>query len=105
MIFQTEKQLTEIGDKIPADKRAAIDSALNRLKEVHKSQLVEDIDSAEKALNDAMMAAAQDIQNAANAGGAQALPARSAAAAPPGRKGCNRRRLRGSEVIPQFRNI
>ena len=74
MIFQTEKQLTEIGDKIPADKRAAIDSALNRLKEVHKSQLVEDIDSAEKALNDAMMAAAQDIQNAANAGGAQAGP-------------------------------
>ena len=62
MIFRTEKQLTEIGDKIPADKRAAIDSALNRLKEVHKSQLVEDIDSAEKALNDAMMAAAQDIR-------------------------------------------
>ena len=75
MIFQTEKQLTELGDKIPADKRAAIDSALNRLKEVHKNQLVEDIDSAEKALNDAMMAAAQDIQNAAAAGaGAQAGP-------------------------------
>jgi len=74
MIFQTEKQLTELGDKIPADKRAAIDSALNRLKEVHKNQLVEDIDSAEKALNDAMMAAAQDIQNAAAGAGAQAGP-------------------------------
>ena len=80
MIFQTEKQLGELGDKIPADKRAAIDSALNRLKEVHKNQLVEDIDSAEKALNDAMMAAAQDIQNASQAG---AQPGAQAGAQPP----------------------
>ncbi|MBO4965721.1 MAG: Hsp70 family protein, partial [Muribaculaceae bacterium] len=65
VIFQTEKQLNELGDKIPADKRAAIDTALNKLKEVHKNQLVEDVDSSIKALNDAMMAAAQDIQNAA----------------------------------------
>ena len=74
MIFQTEKQLSELGDKIPADKRAAIDSALERLKEVHKQQLVEDIDSAEKALTDAMQAAAQDIYAAQQgaAGGAQA---------------------------------
>lgn len=74
MIFQSEKQLKEFGDKIPADKRAAIESAIQRLKDVHKQQLVEDIDSAEKAVNDAMMAAAQDIQNAQAAGAQQAGP-------------------------------
>ncbi len=81
MIFQTEKQIKEWGDKVPADKMASIQSALDRLKEVHKQQLVEDIDSAEKALNDAVQAAAQDIyaaqQGAAGAGAdphAQAAP-------------------------------
>ena len=74
VIFQSEKQLKEFGDKIPADKRAAIESAIQRLKDVHKQQLVEDIDSAEKAVNDAMMAAAQDIQNAQAAGAHQAGP-------------------------------
>lgn len=74
VIFQSEKQLKEFGDKIPADKRAAIESAIQRLKDVHKQQLVEDIDSAEKAVNDAMMAAAQDIQNAQAAGAQQAGP-------------------------------
>ncbi|MDE7381296.1 MAG: Hsp70 family protein, partial [Muribaculaceae bacterium] len=75
VIFQTEKQLSELGDKIPADKKAAIETALNRLKEVHKNQLVEDIDSAEKAVTDALQAAAQDIAAAQQAGtqpGAQA---------------------------------
>ena len=71
MIFQTEKQINELGDKIPADKKAAIDAALTRLKEVHKQQLVEDIDSAEKALTDALQAASQDIYNASQAAGAQ----------------------------------
>ena len=76
MIFQTEKQVNELGDKIPADKKAAIDAALERLKEVHKNQLVEDIDSAEKALTDALQAASQDIYNAQNAqAGAGAAPA------------------------------
>ena len=59
MIFQTEKQLNELGDKLPADKKAPIEAALNRLKDVHKNQLVEDIDSAEKALTDALQAAAR----------------------------------------------
>ena len=68
MIFQTEKQLNELGDKIPADKKAAIESALDRLKEVHKNQLVEDVDSAIKAVETAFQAAAQDIYNAQGAG-------------------------------------
>ena len=81
MIFQSEKQLNELGDKIPADKKAAIQSAIDRLKEVHKAQLLEDIDSAEKAVNDAFQAAAQDIANA-QAAGAQAGPQPGAQAGP-----------------------
>lgn len=74
VIFQTEKQLAELGDKIPADKKATVESALERLKEVHKQQLVEDVDSAVKAVTDAFQAAAQDIYNAQNQAGAQAGP-------------------------------
>ena len=75
VIFQTEKQLNELGDKIPADRKAAIEVALDRLKEVHKNQLIEDIDSAEKAVQDAFQAAAQDIAAAQQgAAGAQAGP-------------------------------
>lgn len=72
VIFQTEKQLNELGDKIPADKKSAIESALERLKEVHKNQLVEDVDSAVKAVTDAFQAASQDIYNAQQAAGAGA---------------------------------
>ncbi len=61
MIFSTEKQLKEYGDKIPGDKKAAIESALERLKEAHKSQNLSEIDSASQALNDAWQAASQDI--------------------------------------------
>ena len=73
VIFTTEKQMKELGDKIPADKKAAIESAVERLKEVHKNQLVEDVDSAVKAVEEAMQAAAQDIYAAQQGGaGAQA---------------------------------
>lgn len=71
MIFQTEKQLKELGDKIPADKKAPIESALEKLKEAHKNQNLDDIDASMKELNDAFHAASQDMYNAANAGGAQ----------------------------------
>src|SRR5438270_1399622 len=46
LIFQTEKQLKEYGDKIPADKKAPIETALNKLKEAHKSQDVSAVDAA-----------------------------------------------------------
>lgn len=49
IIFQTEKQLNELGDKIPADKKSAIESALQRLKDAHKSQ---DVAAIESAIND-----------------------------------------------------
>ena len=75
MIFQTEKQLKELGDKIPADKKAPIEAALGKLKEAHKSQNLDAIDAAMKELNDAFHTASQDMYNAANAqGGAQADP-------------------------------
>lgn len=71
MIFQTEKQLKELGDKIPADKKAPIESALEQLKAAHKAQDLDGIDKAMEALNNAFHAASQDMYNAANAAGAQ----------------------------------
>jgi molecular chaperone DnaK len=67
LIFQTEKQLSEIGDKIPADKKAPIDEALAKLKEAHKAQDIDAIDAASNALNTAFQAASQDMYNAQNA--------------------------------------
>ena len=78
-IFATEKQLKEYGDKIPAEKKAAIEEALGKLKEAHKAQDLAAIDSSIEALNAAWQAASQDIyaQQQAEAqtqpnGGAQA---------------------------------
>ncbi len=68
MIFQTEKQLKEIGDKIPADKKGPIEAALNKLKEAHKAQNLEEIDQAINELNTAFHAASQEIYNATSAG-------------------------------------
>ena len=64
MIFQTEKQIAELGDKLPADRKAAIENALTALKEAHKAQNIEGIDSAIKELETAFGAAQQDILNA-----------------------------------------
>ena len=66
-IFQTEKQLKEFGDKIPADKKAPIESALEKLKEAHKAQNVDDITTYLDELNTAFQAASQDMYNAQNA--------------------------------------
>ena len=68
LIFSTEKQLKEYGDKIPADKRAPIDTALEKLKEAHKSQNLANIDTYTAELNNAWQAASQDIYNAQNTG-------------------------------------
>ncbi len=68
LIFQTEKQLKEYGDKIPADKKEAIQSAVNDLKEAHKAQDMARIDSATEALNNAWQAASQDLYQAAQQG-------------------------------------
>ena len=75
MIFQTEKQLKDLGDKIPADKKAPIEAALGKLKEAHKAQDIAGIDAAMAELNSVFQAASQEMYNAQNAqGGAQAGP-------------------------------
>ncbi len=69
MIFQTEKSLKDLGDKLPADKRSQIEASLNKLKEAHKSQDIAAIDAAMNELNEVFHAASQEMYN--QAGGAQ----------------------------------
>ena len=64
LIFQSEKQLKEYGDKIPADKKGGIESALNNLKEAHKAQDIAAIDTHLAALNTAWTAASEDMYKA-----------------------------------------
>jgi len=64
LIFQTEKQMKEFGEKIPEDKRGAIETALVDLKEAHKTQDIAKIDAAMETMNTAWQAASQDIYNA-----------------------------------------
>jgi molecular chaperone DnaK len=78
MVFQSEKNLKDYGDKIPADKRGAIDSALQQLKDAHKiakdevdagrSVSTDKLDAASKALEEAWHAASEDMARAAQAG-------------------------------------
>lgn len=64
MIFQTEKQLKEFGDKIPGDKKAPIEKALADLKEAHKNKDISALDTALATLNSAWQAASEDIYKA-----------------------------------------
>ena len=82
MIFQTENQLKELGDKLPADKKAPIEAALQKLKDAHKAQDLAAIDASMAELNSAFQAASAEMyaqsgaqggaQQNANAGGQQA---------------------------------
>ncbi|HLI94103.1 MAG TPA: molecular chaperone DnaK [Puia sp.] len=75
MIFQTEKQLKEYGDKLPADKKAPIEAALNRLKAAHKAQDIAGIDASIAEMNNAWTAASEELYKATQqAGGAQGGP-------------------------------
>ena len=74
LIFQTEKQLKEFGDKLPADKKASIEAALGKLKDAHKSQNLAAIENATNELNAAWQAASEELYKAqaqANAGAGQ----------------------------------
>ena len=70
LIFQTEKQLKEYGDKISADKKSPIESALEKLKEAHKQQNVSEVDAATAELNNAWTAASEEMYKATQAQGA-----------------------------------
>ncbi len=85
VVFQTEKQLNEFGDKIPADKRSAIEAAVAKLKEAHKNADLAGIDAAIKEIETTFGAVQQDILNAQ----AQAQQAQQQAGANPGAKGGN----------------
>ena len=67
LIFQTEKQLKEFGDKLPADKKTQIEAALGKLKDAHKAQDLAGIDAATNELNTVFQAASQEMYNAQNA--------------------------------------
>ena len=69
LIFQSDKQLKEFGDKLPADKKESIESALNNLKEAHKNQDMAGIETAMTALNNAWQTASQDLYNASQQAG------------------------------------
>ncbi len=69
LIFQTEKQLKEFGDKLPADKKQPIEAALEKLKTAHKAQDIDGIDAATNELNTVFQAASQEMYNASQAQG------------------------------------
>ena len=79
MIFTSEKQLKEYGDKIPADKKTAIEASLTELKEAHKAKDLDKIETALAAINTAWQAASQDMyqatQGAENGQPAEGAPA------------------------------
>jgi len=75
LVFSTEKQLKEFGDKIPADKKEPIETALTQLKEAHKNRDIAAIDAAMEKLNAAWSVASQEMYNATQGQeGAQADP-------------------------------
>ena len=71
LIFQTEKQLKEYGDKVPAEKKAPIDAALVKLKEAHKNKDIAAIDASMEELNTAWQAASQEMYAASQQAGAE----------------------------------
>jgi molecular chaperone DnaK len=71
-VFQTEKQLKDLGDKIPADKKAPIEAALSNLKEAQKSQDLAKIDAAIAEINTAWTAASEHLYKGTQEGGPQA---------------------------------
>ena len=75
LIFQTEKQLKEYGDKLPEDKKQPIEEALEELKTVHKEENLDAIEAAMEKLNTAFQAASQEMYAAAEGANAEGGPA------------------------------
>ena len=73
MIFQTESQLKDLGDKLPADKKAPIEAALQKLKDARKAEDLSAIDAAMAEINTAFQAASAEMyaQSGAQGAGAQ----------------------------------
>jgi len=71
LIFQTEKQLKEFGDKLPADKKGPIEQALTKLKDAHKAQDLAAVDKATAELTAVWQAASEELYKNQQAGGQQ----------------------------------
>ena len=91
-IFQTEKQLKEFGEKLPADKKAPIEEALSKLKDAHKSEDLSAIDAAIAALDNAWTVASEEMYKATQQQRTARRPAGQY-----GRRECNGCRVRRSE--------
>ncbi|MAC17814.1 MAG: hypothetical protein CMC97_05910 [Flavobacteriales bacterium] len=74
LVFQTEKQLKEFGDKLPADKKGPIESAIASLKEAHTAQDVDACKAGIEALNQAFSAASEEMYKASQEAGTSAGP-------------------------------
>jgi molecular chaperone DnaK len=74
LVFQSEKQLKEYGEKLPDEKKQVIEAALVKLKEAHKAEDVAAIDAATEELNNAWQAASQDMYNASQQEGEAQAP-------------------------------
>jgi molecular chaperone DnaK len=74
LVFQTEKQLKEFGDKIPADKKGGIEEAAKKLREAHKSEDLDAIDKATEELNKVWQAASEEMYKASQSQSAQPGP-------------------------------
>ena len=74
LVFSTEKQLKEYGDKIPADKKGAIEEGLKSLKDAYAARNFTDIDAASEKLNAAWAAASEDMYKGTQEGGAEGAP-------------------------------
>jgi len=83
MIFQTEKQLKEFGEKLSADKKEPIEAALEELKKAHESKDLAQIDAAMEKINEAWKAASEEMYKAEQEGQAQGAPAGDAGNAEP----------------------
>jgi molecular chaperone DnaK len=79
MIFQTEKQLKEFGDKLSSDKKAPIESALEELKKAHESKDLATIDAALEKINEAWKNASEEMYKAQ----AESAPGGEAGSPPP----------------------
>jgi molecular chaperone DnaK len=87
LIFQTEKQLKEFGDKLPADKKGPIESALSKLKEAHKSQNIAALDATTEELNKVFHAASEEMYKASQGGSQNGGPQDPGAGQPQGDAG------------------
>lgn len=69
LLFQSEKQIKDYGDKLPADKKSAIEAAIKDLRDAHASQDIDRVDKASETLNQAWQAASQDMYSATQGNG------------------------------------